>query len=204
MTATTLLLCSLVLAAPAPRRARPKKQSWYVTPTVTRQFKGKTVLFVGDSMIITGLDIWVRYWVQKNGGTYRRLHHSSSTTRTWANTKALDYALQRYKPDIVFVVLGSNELYLRKPQRQARFVRKILKKLGKLPYRWIGPPRWARDTGIIKVLARTVPAGHFYPFNDRRIGRTSDGKHPSIRGSRVWARDIFAWYNRRLKKEGRP
>ncbi len=203
MIATTLVLGSLVLAAPAPHR-KPTKKSFYVTPSVTRQFKGKTVLFVGDSMIITGLDIWVRYWVQKNGGTYRRLHHSSSTTRTWANSGALEFALKKYKPHIVFIVLGSNELYVRKPQRQGRWVRKILKKLGKLPYRWIGPPRWARDTGIIKVLAHIVPAGHFYPFNDRRIGRTSDGKHPNIRGSRTWARDIFAWYNRRLKKETRP
>jgi len=203
MTAATLLLCSMVLAAPAPRSKR-KTPIQYVTPRVTREFKGKTVLFVGDSMIVTGLEIWARYWVQKNGGTYRRLHHSSSTTRTWANTRALESALQKYKPHIVFVVLGSNELYVKKPQRQGRWVRKILKKLGKLPFRWIGPPRWARDTGIIKVLASIVPAGHFYPFNDRRIARTSDGKHPSIRGSKVWARDIFAWYNKQLKKEGRP
>jgi lysophospholipase L1-like esterase len=199
--AAILLLCSLVLSAPVAPSKRPVT---YATPEMTRHFQGKTVLFVGDSMIVTGLDIWARHWVQRNGGTYRRYYHSSSTTRSWATTRALEYALGRYKPHIVFIVLGSNELYISKPQQRARYVRTILKKLGKRPYRWIGPPSWAPDTGIIKVLARTVPAGRFYPFNGRRIGRSRDGKHPSIMGSKTWARDIFNWYAKRLKKEGRP
>lgn len=200
MTTTLLLAAALALSAPA----APRKKAGYATPQMTRHFKGKTVLFVGDSMIVTGLDIWVKYWVQKNGGTYRRHHLSSSTTRTWARSRALPYALAKYKPDYIFVVLGSNELYVPKPQRHAKYVRTILKKLGKRPYRWIGPPAWARDTGIIKVLASVVPAGRFYPFNGRRIGRAPDGKHPSIRGSKSWARDIFAWYAKQLKKEGKP
>jgi len=203
MNAATLLLCSLVLSAPVAPGARPPGFS-YATPRVTRHFKGKTVLFVGDSMIVTGLDIWARNWVQRNGGTYRRHYHSSSTTQTWATTRALEYALQRYKPHIVFIVLGANELFISKPQRRARYVRVILRKLGKRPYRWIGPPGWAPDTGIIKVLAHTVPAGRFYPFNGRRISRAADGKHPSLTGSRTWAQDIFTWYARQLKKEGRP
>lgn len=203
MTVATLMLCSLVLSAPlAPRAPTPAFR--YATPELTRHFKGKTVLFVGDSMIVTGLDIWVRNWVQKNGGTYRRHYYSSSTTQTWATTRALEYALGRYKPHYIFVVLGSNELYIPQPQKRARYVRTILKKLGKRPYRWIGPPRWAPDTGIVKVLARTVPAGRFYPFNGRRIGRAKDGKHPSIMGSKTWALDIFKWYTARLKKEARP
>jgi len=171
---------------------------------MTRQFKGKTVLFVGDSMIVTGLDIWARNWVEKNGGTYRRHYYSSSTTRSWATTRALEYALQHYKPHFVFVVLGSNELYIPNPHLHAGYVRTILKKLGKRPYRWIGPPRWAPDTGIVKILASIVPANRFYPFNGRHIGRAKDGKHPSIEGSRTWAHDIFRWYAARLKKEGQP
>ncbi len=223
MITTTLLLCSLVLAGPArfpgpapgsvPARAsghrihqgrrRVAVAIRYKDPVVSRHLRGKTVLFVGDSMIVSGLDIWARYWVRKNGGTYFRRYMSSSTIKTWATTSILDRALKRYHPHLVFLVLGSNDLYLTNPGRQARHVRTILGKLGQIPFFWIGPPRWAPDTGIIKVFARTIPAGRFYPFNDHRIGRARDGKHPSLAGSKTWARDIFAWFARRLRKEGR-
>ncbi len=202
MTTATLLMCTFLLGAPTTPRKQASTTS-YSNPTLTRYFKGKTVLFVGDSMIVTGLEIWARHWVKKNGGTYRRYHLSNSTTATWARSRALQYALKKYKPHMVFVVLGSNELYIDKPKSRARYIRKILKKLGKYPYRWIGPPRWARDTEFIRVLARTIPKGRFYPFNGRRIGRAKDGRHPSVMGSKVWVKDIFTWYVSRLLKEGR-
>ena len=149
-----------------------------------------------------GLDIWARQWIKRHGGRYHRISIASSTTRSWATQKRLSWALRKYRPDLVFFVLGANELQHPHPATEARSVRAIVKKLGTIPFRWIGPPIWRKDTGIVRVIAANLPKGRFYKFNGRKIGRARDGKHPSVWGSKTWANDIFRWYEQRLSAEG--
>lgn len=198
---SVLLALAIAMATPAPSRpaAVPVPQD----PALRRHLQGKTVLVLGDSMIVTGLVIWLGAVVRTNGGTLKRWAWASSTTETWATGRVLDLALRRHKPDIVLVVLGSNELYLDRPVERARHVRAIVARLGSRPYRWLGPPVWGRQTGILEVIRQNVPAGRFYPFNGRPIARNRDGKHPSPWGARTWTYDFARWWIARLKAEGK-
>lgn len=172
-------------------------------PVLRRHLRGKTVLVLGDSMIPAGLEIWIRQVIRIHGGRYRRWAWASSTTKRWATSGVLARALRKYRPDLVLIVLGSNELFLDHPARRARYVRAILKAIAPRPYRWLGPPAWSQDTGILEVLRRTIPAGRFYPFNGRAIARDRDGHHPTAWGARTWTYDFVRWWIHRLKRERR-
>jgi hypothetical protein len=201
MNATLVLLSIAVLAgtpvAPATRPvvATPPAFDWKA------QLENKTVLVIGDSMIVTGLEVWMKPWIKRNGGRYERLAWASSTTIAWATTKRLDWALSRWKPDLVLVVLGSNELFLDKPDAMAPHIRTILKKIGTRPFRWFGPPIWRKDSGIVRVISENLPPGTFYPFNGKKIARDADGRHPNVRGSKVWFQDMIQWFEDRLRVE---
>jgi lysophospholipase L1-like esterase len=167
--------------------------------SMTDYLNGKTVLVVGDSMIVTGLEIWLKDYLRKHGARYQRLAWASSTTIAWAKGKRLDWALRKHRPDLVLVVLGSNELFLDKPQAMAPHVRTIVQKINPRPFRWIGPPIWRKDSGIVKVIEENVPPGMFYRFNGRKIHRDPDGRHPSVKGAKSWLEDIIVWFEARVR-----
>ena len=196
------LLLILALSAAEVGPTRPAPVPVPTDPALTRALKGKTVLVLGDSMIVTGLEIWLRHVVRKHGGTLKRWAWASSTTEKWAAPGMLERALRKHRPDRVLIVLGSNELYLQAPRAREKHIRTILRKLGKRPYRWLGPPVWKRQTGIVDVMKRTIPKHRFYPFNGRPIARNKDGKHPSPWGARTWTYDFVRWWIARLKAEG--
>jgi len=181
--------------------SRPPRVNPPGDPVLKEHLQGKTVLALGDSMIVTGLEIWLRQVVRKHGGKLERWSWASSTTRKWATTGALRRALRKHRPDVVLVVLGSNELYLDHPERRARYVKAMLRRIEPRPYRWLGPPVWNTQTGIVDMLDKTVPKGRFYRFNGRKIRRHKDGRHPSVYGSRTWTHDFVRWWIKRLKAE---
>ena len=199
MTALALTL-ALLAAEGAPSRPAPVPVP--TDPVLARTLKGKTVLVLGDSMIVTGFEIWIRAAIHKHGGIFRRWSWASSTTRKWANSGVLERALRKYHPDIVLILLGSNELYLDHPEERARHVKTIVRKLGKRPFWWLSPPVWGKQTGIVDVIRRNVPRGRFYPFNHHKIARMKDGHHPSPWGARTWAYDFVRWWIQRLKATG--
>lgn len=190
------------LGSTSARSPRRPKVPVPTDPVLRRHLAGKKVLLLGDSMIVTGLEIWMRALITANGGRMERWAWASSSTESWATGPVLDRALRRHKPDLVLVVLGSNELYLEKPAERSKHVRTILARLAPRPCRWLGPPVWGRQTGIVEVLEASVPKGRFYPFNGRGMERHRDGKHPSPWGSRAWAYDFAVWWIARLKAEG--
>jgi hypothetical protein len=181
--------------------SRPPRVKPPGDPVLKAHLQGKTVLALGDSMIVTGLEIWLRQVVRKHGGKLKRWSWASSTTRKWATTGALRRALRKHRPDVVIIVLGSNELYLDHPEKRARYVKAMLRRIEPRPYRWLGPPVWNTQTGIVDMLEKTVPEGRFYRFNGRKIGRHKDGRHPSVYGSRTWTHDFVRWWIKRLKAE---
>lgn len=191
------LALSVLVAAPSP----PKGEPMPTDPVLRRHLEGKTVLVLGDSMIVTGLEIWMRQVVRAHGGRMERWARASSTTEEWGSGRLLGRALARHKPDVVLIVLGSNELYLKSPQDRAKHVRSIVAGLGSRPYRWLGPPVWGSQSGIVEVIRTNLPPGRFYPFNGRAIGRHADGRHPSPWGARTWTYDFASWWIARLKME---
>lgn len=154
--------------------------------------RGKTVLMFGDSMVNCGVNVWLEPWLKRQGvSRYVTRSWASSTTLSWSITPKLDTYLWQVDPDIVIVLLGSNELFHPFPRMKVKPIQTILKRLE--PHRlvlWVGPPAWKPDKGIIATMKSVVPRGRFFDSSKVAMGRQKDGYHPSMAGSKTWAETL--------------
>lgn len=163
--------------------------------------RGKRVLMFGDSMVNCGINVWLKPWFKRHGiKSYVTRSWASSTTVTWSRAKKLVVYLWRHDPDIVFIVLGTNELFHPYPWMKIRPIQRILKKIGRRrAVYWIGPPLWAKGKGLIKMMNQQMPPGRFFDSGKVKMGRMKDGYHPNMAGAKTWATAIWRWYSAKLK-----
>ncbi len=194
-----LLLTLIVDGKPAPAERVLKRAD--ARATGMQILRGKRILMFGDSMVNCGINVWLEPWLKKHGiKSYVTRSWASSTTVTWSTAKKLDVYLWRHDPDIVFIVLGTNELFHPYPKMKIRPIQRILKKMGRRrTVYWIGPPTWAKDKGLIKTMKAQMPKGHFFDSGKVKMGRKKDGYHPNMAGSKTWAKAIWRWYTAKLK-----
>ncbi|MCA1558051.1 MAG: SGNH/GDSL hydrolase family protein, partial [Acidobacteria bacterium] len=155
--------------------------------------KGKRVLLIGDSMA-EGIGWYLRGKVEQAGGQYIGEPWCSSTTYSWYDTGRFDQMLERHRPDIVFIALGSNEIFNKQAEQSAPIIREMVRKLGDKPAYWIGPPSWKPDKGIVSVIENNFQPGHFYNSNDLQVPRGPDKAHPTRRGYETWTELVWTWY----------
>jgi hypothetical protein len=158
---------------------------------------GKTVLLTGDSMS-EGIGWTMRTKVEAAGGRLIVQPWYSSTTVGWQSEGRMRQYIEEYKPDIVFVALGSNEIFTSDTETRAKAVREITNEIGERPAYWIGPPSWKPDHGIVHTIEENFPAGRFYNSNDLRVPRRKDGAHPTVEGYATWTDLIWNWYARAM------
>jgi hypothetical protein len=156
---------------------------------------GKSVLLVGDSMA-EGLRPSLQQRVEAAGGRFFGEAWQSSTIIGWQGSGRLREMIERYRPDIVFISLGSNELEARRPEDRAPLVKQMVAELGQRPAYWIGPPSWREDRGLLRVIAENFQPGHFYNASNLQVPRQRDGKHPTSEGFAEWTQLIWAWYEK--------
>lgn len=157
--------------------------------------KNKTVLLVGDSMA-EGVGPWLKKKVEETGGRFIDGHERSSTIIFWQEGGKLREKLAEYHPDIVFIALGANEIFIEKPEIRAPLIQKMVEEIGARPAFWIGPPSWKPDKGLVHVIDVNFQPGHFYNSNDLKVPRAPDGKHPTAQGYGTWTDLIWTWYAR--------
>lgn len=152
----------------------------------------KTILLFGDSMTLNLALRLARYSTQ-NGHNLYAINWDSSNTKIWAETDTLTYYLNKFKPDYVFISLGSNEVYFKNPSIRMPYVKKILSQIGDIPYVWIGPPNWNEDTGINDMLEATCKKGSFFRSAGMEFKRKKDKIHPTREASALWIDSIMRW-----------
>jgi lysophospholipase L1-like esterase len=157
----------------------------------------KTVMLIGDSMA-EGVGPWLQKKVQEVGGRFINGQERSSTIVWWQGSGKLRELLQRHRPDIVFVALGSNEIFLEDPERRAPLIKQMVEDLGSRAAFWIGPPSWKPDKGLVRVIEENFQPGHFYNSNDLVVPRAADGKHPTAQGYQRWTELVWKWYARSI------
>jgi lysophospholipase L1-like esterase len=161
------------------------------------QLSGKTVLLAGDSMA-EGIGPYLQKKVEAAGGRFINGQERSSTIVWWQGSGKLRALLGQHQPDIVFIALGSNEIFLAQPELRAPLIKEMVAELGKRPAFWVGPPSWKPDTGLVHVIDENFQSGHFYNSNDLKVPRAADGKHPTAQGYQHWTELIWNWYARSL------
>lgn len=159
----------------------------------------QSIFIFGDSMTFN-LALRLAQYAKQNGHTINSVNWDSSNTKIWADHDTLAYYIDKFKPTQVFISLGSNELYISKPESRLPYIHKILEVIDTIPYVWIGPPNWKEDMGINDLLQRTCKPGSFFRTAGMQFERKKDHVHPTRAASALWVDSIMRW----LPKSAHP
>lgn len=152
----------------------------------------QSILLIGDSMT-WNLALRFAKYAKQNGHQFHAVNWDSSSTPIWANSDTLQYFIKKYDVTYVFISLGSNELYLPKPETHKHYVEEIIKKVGDRPYVWIGPPNWKEDAGVNDMIQATCAPGAFFRSAGMTFERKKDKIHPTKAASALWVDSIARW-----------
>ncbi|HET9957927.1 MAG TPA: SGNH/GDSL hydrolase family protein [Polyangiaceae bacterium] len=120
---------------------------------------------------------------------------TASYIGTWAYGADLPRFVARYKPDLILVTLGANELSIPEPEARQSAIRRLVGSISSHPCVWITPPRWKKDTGVLEVIRRNAAPCRFLD-SDQLVGelpRGPDKIHPTKQGSERWAELVLGW-----------
>ncbi len=168
--------------------------------------KGTTVLHVGDSMAdALGQKL---HWELKKHGIKSILRAKEATyIPEWAGYKMqFRQHLAMYKPDLVIITLGGNEVAMPDPKIRIPAIRKIVEAVGDRPCLWIAAPLWdgAPHTGILKVVRENCAPCLYVDTNKLipDLKRLGDKIHPTIPERRRWAQFMIRWMQYNLDPQG--
>lgn len=150
------------------------------------------ILFFGDSML-EELSRRLDDYAVANGYTLQTVIWYGSTTEKWGTTQTLRHLIKEYKPNYLWLCLGGNELFVRDLQERDAYIKLLLAQTGGLPFVWIGPPNWKKDTGINDLIRRNVGDDHFFDSSRLHLKRKKDGRHPTHDAAAEWADMVAAW-----------
>lgn len=161
--------------------------------TIKMDSTPQRILLTGDSMVEGLMFAFKDYAIENGHDLFPAIWYSSSTL-VWGQSKQMKKLIDYYKPTIIFLALGSNELFIRNIiQDRAQYVDKILEQVGDIKFIWIGPPNWKPDTGINELLENKLGKKRFFLSKDLKLARISDGAHPTRQAARYWADTLFKW-----------
>lgn len=152
----------------------------------------KSILIFGDSMTLN-LALRLAQYAKQNGHTLHSVNWDSSNTKIWADCDTLRHFIRVFDVDYVFISLGSNELYFKNPESRLPYIKKVLEMIDTIPYVWIGPPNWQKDSGINDLLERTCRSGSFFRTDGMELARKKDHIHPTRAASALWVDSIMRW-----------
>lgn len=172
-------------AKPEPERVEPPAKPRF---TIT---KGTRVLIFGDSMVTSGLGVYLGERIAARGGKLISISKGSSTTASWSEGRELQELIARARPDVVLVVLASNELFVPNPRARRYAIRSIVERIGARPCLWIGPSPWLPEKGIIGVVREASSPCRFYDSTPLTLERQADHIHPTLQGGKDWADAVW-------------
>lgn len=152
-------------------------------------------LLLGDSMAwAIGVELEPRLEAIGHHFTYKS--KISASIRGWGSGKHIKEQIQRYKPDAVIIVLGTNESQIPYPEHLDPPITRIIEAVGDRACYWIGPPTWRggkTDTGVVALLEKHKDRCAFFDSMPLDLERRPDKIHPTREGSRTWAEAIERW-----------
>ena len=167
-----------------------KPKSLFPQPVDTAK---QTILFIGDSML-DGLSPRLAAYAKQSGHSQYSVIWYSSSTEQWGKSKRLTEYIKKFKPTFIFICLGSNELIIKDIKaKRKKYVEAILNEIDTIPFLWIGPPNWKKDTGINDMLVESLPKGTFFMSNGMKFSRKKDGAHPTASSAILWMDSVIRW-----------
>jgi hypothetical protein len=166
--------------------------------------EGTTVLHVGDSFA-GALGIELDKTLKERGIRGILRYTTSSYIPTWAWDKNLDQYLSDFKPDLVLITLGGNELEIDNAGQRADTIRRLLERLGGRPCVWIAPPLWKEPKNdLLEIIRHNLGTCRYMDTNAliQHMPRAGDGIHPTMNARRDWAKVVLRWLSRERDPNG--
>lgn len=157
--------------------------------------KGSRVLHIGDSFAgALGIEL---NKVLISAGVSGRLEFEQSTyIPTWAHSNKLAGILESFKPELIIISLGANELEIPEPEKRAPLVQKLVKSLGNTPCVWVAPVLWeGAKANLLEIIRANVGSCVYLDSNQliKRMPRARDKIHPSMASRPDWATVTARW-----------
>jgi len=151
------------------------------------------VLLIGDSEA-GGMKNVLNDYCQNNG-------HKLVATVEWASATSLNFAksdtiskiIKRYRPSFVFVLFGLNEVLAKDYSNRKALARQFQKRLNGIPYAWIGPTNWGYDYVVTDAFQAAADSAAFFSSKHLLLPKSTDGRHPSLSGYRIWMGNVANW-----------
>ncbi|MEY3342596.1 MAG: hypothetical protein RL090_280 [Bacteroidota bacterium] len=145
------------------------------------------ILLVGDSQC-GGLRYPLYSYCSLNGHELvASVTWYSSTTKHWAITDTLQHFLDKFKPTMVILGVGLNEVFVRDIDKRKKYIETINHKIDSAgaKYFWLGPAAWVKDKGIVSAI-RDVNGVRFFDATTLLLSRAGDGRHPDMKAYKLW------------------
>jgi lysophospholipase L1-like esterase len=180
--------------APAPAQSVSIPPAQSPAPAPEPLPRGTRVLQLGDSFAAAlGIDLGK---LLKEAGVRTSLEYkTASYIPNWSYDGDVPKYVSNYRPDLVLITLGANEIEIPKPEERIKPIKHLVASLGGRPCVWIAPPLWKPDTGLLKVIKDNVAPCRYLDSNAlvHDLPRGHDKIHPSPEGRQIWAKIVFDW-----------
>jgi len=150
------------------------------------------ILFIGDSML-EGLSLRLNDYAAQDRNYLMTVIWYASGTRHWGSTDSLAMLIDQYRPTYIFISCGGNELAARNVNSLKPYIKNIVNTCGDIPFIWIGPPNWHRDTGINDAIRSIVGEKRFFDSSNMKLARQADHIHPTYQAAAIWMDSIASW-----------
>lgn len=179
------------LGTPVKKQADSSKQQVEAAPKPIKTGGQEKILLVGDSQLEAMRNPFYNYVTVNKHDLAATVLWYGSSSKQWANTDTLGYYIKKYKPTMVVLVLGLNELFVNDFDQRRKNLQKIKNQLLKegINHYWIGPAAWKKDSGITGIMQEEWGA-KFYPSHKLVLGRAKDNRHPSNDAAWVWMKAV--------------
>lgn len=152
----------------------------------------QTILFFGDSMV-EGLSRRLCDYALENGHDYTSVCWYSSTSEIYAKTDTLQYFMKKVKPTYAIISLGGNEQFVNDLPKREKYLNTIISRLNGIPYIFIAPPSWKKDTGINALILKVAGKSRFFDSTKLTFERGKDHVHPTFKSAEMWMDSIAAF-----------
>lgn len=154
---------------------------------------GTRMLAVGDSLA-QGLALPFATLGKAGGVVVRTAGVQGSTVRAWALGAGLARELAAFHPDVVLLVLGTNDLKAVDPALAAE-ARGLVEQARTVAPEvvWVAPPTMPFPDGPGVRAAIAKAGADVFPSEALSIPRGPDGVHPTAVGYAGWAGALWRW-----------
>jgi hypothetical protein len=169
-----------------------------VYPIVPNWQKAR-ILHIGDSHLSFGFKREMARHFREAGAKFLQKRWKGSRTKSWITSGRAKHLIDVFRPTVVVVTLGTNEMKDDKPERNGSWVRALIDRIGNRICYWLGPPPLLEDkNGYNDFMAGHVAPCRYFDSRSLSLPLRDDGRfHLTRQQGETWAELVWRWMNGR-------